>query len=67
MSYNVHLGIDSDGQLDLEQVAPVVDGEHPDVVTLQEVVRGWPGAGGIDLAQWLSHRLRMSYVYAGSG
>ncbi len=64
MSYNAHLGIDSHGQLDLEEVARVVEGDCPDVAALQEVVRGWPGAGGIDLAQWLSHRLRMSYVYA---
>jgi len=64
MTYNVHLGINSDGQLDLEGVARVIERGHPDVVALQEVVRGWPGAGGIDLAQWLSHRLRMPYAYA---
>jgi hypothetical protein len=64
VSYNAHLGINSDGQLDLEEVARVILETHTDVVALQEVVRGWPGAGGVDLAQWLSHRLRMRFVYA---
>jgi endonuclease/exonuclease/phosphatase family metal-dependent hydrolase len=64
VSYNAHLGIDSDGQIDLEAVADVILEQHPDVVALQEVVRGWPGAGGLDLAEWLSHRLRMPYAYA---
>jgi len=64
MSYNVHLGIDGQGQLDPEAIAMVIEAQHPDVVCLQEVVRGWPGAGGMDLAEWLSHRLRMPYAYA---
>lgn len=64
VSYNVHLGIDSDGQLDLEEVARVILEKHPDVVALEEVVRGWPGAGSVDLAEWLSQRLRMRYQYA---
>lgn len=64
VSYNAHLGLGPDGQLDLEEVARVILEQHPDVVALQEVVRGWPGAGGLDLAQWLSNRLRMRYVYA---
>jgi endonuclease/exonuclease/phosphatase family metal-dependent hydrolase len=65
MTYNVHAGgIDQDGQLDPEAIARVIEVQHPDVVALQEVVRGWPGPGSIDLAEWLSHRLRMAYCYA---
>jgi endonuclease/exonuclease/phosphatase family metal-dependent hydrolase len=64
MSYNVHLGIDGDGQLSPEALAGVIERQRPAVVCLQEVVRGWPGTGGIDLAEWLSHRLGMAFAFA---
>jgi endonuclease/exonuclease/phosphatase family metal-dependent hydrolase len=64
MSCNVHLAIDQAGQLDPSEVARVIRRENPDVVALQEVVRGWAGAGGLDLAEWLSRELRMDYVYS---
>jgi endonuclease/exonuclease/phosphatase family metal-dependent hydrolase len=31
---------------------------------LQEISRGWLIAGGLDVAEWLSRRLQMPYVYA---
>ncbi|HEX9122509.1 MAG TPA: endonuclease/exonuclease/phosphatase family protein [Actinomycetota bacterium] len=64
VSYNVHLGVNLDGQLDPEGIARSIEGEDPDVVALQEVGRGWVIGGTMDLAEWLSHRLRMPYVYA---
>jgi hypothetical protein len=64
VSYNVHLAIDRDRQLNPEVIAEVIESETPDVVALQEVPRGWPGAGGLDLAEWLSRRLGMPYAYA---
>jgi endonuclease/exonuclease/phosphatase family metal-dependent hydrolase len=64
VSYNVHLGIDHSGQVDPEALADVIEKLRPDVVALQEVPRGWAGAGGTDMAEWLSHRLRMRYVFA---
>lgn len=64
VSYNVHLGVNLGGQLDPEGIALSVEREDPDVVALQEVGRGWVIGGTMDLAEWLSHRLRMPYVYA---
>jgi len=64
VSYNVHLGVNLDGQLDPEGIARSIEREDPDVVALQEVGRGWVIGGTMDLAEWLSHRLRMPYVYA---
>lgn len=46
-----------DGRLDPERIAAVLEAGNADVVALQEVARGWPLAGGLDLAAWLSRRL----------
>jgi endonuclease/exonuclease/phosphatase family metal-dependent hydrolase len=64
INYNVHLAIDADGQLDPEEIARVIEQSGPDVVALQEVPRGWAGAGTTDLAEWFSQRLRMPYRFA---
>jgi endonuclease/exonuclease/phosphatase family metal-dependent hydrolase len=64
VSYNVHLGVNIDGQLNPEGIARSIERGDPDVVALQEVGRGWVIGGTMDLAEWLSHRLRMPYVYA---
>jgi endonuclease/exonuclease/phosphatase family metal-dependent hydrolase len=63
VSYNVHMGVDTAGQIDPEAIAQVVESQAPDVVVLQEVVRGRAIAGTLDLAEWLSRRLGMPYVY----
>jgi endonuclease/exonuclease/phosphatase family metal-dependent hydrolase len=64
VNYNIHSAVNGDGQLDPEGIARVIEEQRPDVVTLQEVSRGWAIGGTTDLAEWLSHRLRMRYVYA---
>lgn len=64
MNYNIHSAVNGEGQLDAEGIARVIQAQRPDVVTLQEVSRGWAIAGTTDLAEWLSHRLNMRYVYA---
>lgn len=63
-TYNVHLAIGSRSQLDPEAIAKTIDAAGLDVVGLQEVPRGWVGAGTMDLAEWLSHRLGMRYALA---
>jgi endonuclease/exonuclease/phosphatase family metal-dependent hydrolase len=63
VSYNVHSAVDTDGNLDPEAVATVIEGQRPDVVLLQEVSRGWAIAGTIDLGEWLSRRLRMPFAW----
>jgi endonuclease/exonuclease/phosphatase family metal-dependent hydrolase len=63
VSFNVHGAVDVDGQVDPEGTARVIEGQDPDVVILQEVSRGWPVFGTMDVAEWLSWRLDMPYVY----
>ena len=64
VNYNIHSAVNGDGQLYPEGIARVIQRQRPDVVTLQEVSRGWAIAGTTDLAEWLSHRLGMRHVYA---
>lgn len=66
VSYNIHTAVSTDGQVDPEATARVIEAEDPDVVLLQEVTRGWVIAGSLDSAEYLSDRLGMPYVYAGA-
>lgn len=61
MTYNVHNGFNTNGQLGLEALAQVIEAEQPDVVALQEVSRGWVVNGSVDMLDWLSRRLRLPY------
>ena len=62
MTYNLHNGFNADGHLDMEALARVIEENHPDIVALQEVSRGWLVSGRLDMLTWLSQRLNMSYV-----
>lgn len=63
MSYNLHNGFNTDGRLDLEALAKVIEQSNADVVALQEISRGWLIWGSVDMLTWLSQRLGMPYVY----
>jgi endonuclease/exonuclease/phosphatase family metal-dependent hydrolase len=63
VNYNVHLAVNPDGQLDPEATARTIQALRPDVVALQEAGRGWPVNTTMDVAEWLSRRLRMPFVY----
>ncbi|MFN8373923.1 MAG: endonuclease/exonuclease/phosphatase family protein [Anaerolineae bacterium] len=62
MDYNLHYGINTDGMADPEGLARVIEAQNPDVVTLQEVSRGWLIGGSVEMLEWLSIRLEMPYV-----
>ena len=62
MTYNLHNGFNTRGELDLEALAAVIEENKADIVALQEVSRGWLINGGIDMLSWLSQRLDMPYV-----
>ena len=64
MDYNIHSAITFDGWIDPEGIARVIESQHPDILTLQECTRGWLIAGSLDIAEWLSRRLEMPYIYA---
>lgn len=63
LSWNVHAAVDANGQLVPDVVADQIEAQRPDVVVLQEVARGWPIGGALDLARWLSARLDMPFVW----
>lgn len=63
MSYNIHQGFGTAGDLDMEALAQAIEAEDPDVIALQEVSRGWMINGSVDTLEWLSQRLDMPYVW----
>lgn len=63
VSYNLHMGVNTEGQVNPEAMARVIEAQRPDVVVLQEVARGWALNGTTDIATWMAARLDMPYVY----
>ena len=63
MTYNLHNGFNTDGELNLEDLTDIVQYEKPDILALQEVSRGWAINGSADTLLWLSDHLDMPYVY----
>jgi len=64
VQWNVRYGVDEDGQLDPEAIADAVEAQgEVDLVVLNEVARGWPLSGQLDLATWLSRRLALNAVW----
>ncbi|MFQ5610603.1 MAG: endonuclease/exonuclease/phosphatase family protein [Anaerolineae bacterium] len=66
-TFNIHQGVGSNQQLDLEAIAQVIEASGANVIGLQEVNRGWLASGGIDTLTWLSQRLGMPFVYSTLG
>ena len=64
MTYNLHCGFDTQGDLTLEAQARVIEESGAEVVALQEVSRGWVMNGSVDMLAWLARRLDMGYAYA---
>lgn len=65
-TYNIHSAVSWHGDLDPAGIAEVLDDGGAEVTMLQEVARGWPLAGGLDTAAWLSRRLGAEVVYGGA-
>jgi endonuclease/exonuclease/phosphatase family metal-dependent hydrolase len=63
MTYNLHNGFNTDGDLDMEALAQVIEESQPDIIALQEIARGWLVSGRLDMLTWLSQRLGMTYVF----
>jgi endonuclease/exonuclease/phosphatase family metal-dependent hydrolase len=62
-TYNIHGGVDWYGRLDPEAIARVLENGEAEVIMLQEVARGWPLAGGLDSAAYLSRRLGADFAF----
>lgn len=63
MDYNLHNAANTDGRIDPEAIAKLIEAQGADIVGLQEVSRGWLIWGGLDMLSWLSQRLGMDYVW----
>lgn len=63
MTYNLHNGFNTNGQLNLEDLARTIEQAKPDIVGLQEVSRGWYIDSNVDIIGWLSQRLKMPYIF----
>ena len=63
-NYNLHNGFDVAGTLDLEGMARLIQSQQADIVTVQEVSRGWAVNGSADMAVWLSWRLGMPVIFS---
>jgi len=61
--FNIHGGVNVDGQVDPGTTALAIEAQRPDVVVLNEVGRGWPIFGTLDAAEWLAQRLEMPYLF----
>ena len=63
MSYNIHRGIGTDGELSLERIARIIRDQNPDLVALQEVDKGTNRSFGVDQAAELAKLTNMHHVY----
>lgn len=64
MTYNIHVGVGMDKQLDLQRIADVINKERPDLVGLQEVDRGVERTQRKDEIIELAHLTKMEYAFA---
>jgi len=64
MTYNIHVGVGMDKQLDLARIAAVIKAQHPDLVGLQEVDRGVKRTGGVDEIAELARLTGMEFAFA---
>lgn len=66
MTYNVHQGFDAGQVPALDALTETIEREAPDVLVLQEVVRGWVIDEQHDVLSVLAERLGMQYVWQGN-
>lgn len=63
MTYNIHQGFDAGQIPSLDGLVDTISAEHPDVVCLQEVARGWMIDEQHDALSVLAERLGMRYAF----
>ena len=64
MTYNIHQGFNAGQVPSLDMLVEVISRESPDVLVLQEVVRGWMIDEQHDALSVLAERLGMPYVFS---
>ena len=63
VTYNIHHGEGTDGKLDLERIAAVINAEKPDLVGLNEVDQGVRRSQGLDEPAELAKLTGMTHVF----
>jgi endonuclease/exonuclease/phosphatase family metal-dependent hydrolase len=66
MTYNIHSAYNIEGHQDPEAIARVIEESNADIITFQEISRGWLVNGSTDLVSWLSKRLDMQALFHGT-
>jgi endonuclease/exonuclease/phosphatase family metal-dependent hydrolase len=66
LSYNIHHGEGTDGKLDLERIARVIDSVTADVVALQEVDKNVTRTGGVDQPAELGRLTKLNVAFGGN-
>ncbi|MFE9234735.1 endonuclease/exonuclease/phosphatase family protein [Cellulosimicrobium funkei] len=64
LDWNLHYGVSADPSVRLDEMAATITESGADVVTLQEVSRGWVLGGGADMATYLARATGMRVVFA---
>jgi endonuclease/exonuclease/phosphatase family metal-dependent hydrolase len=65
LDYNIHQALDYYSVPSAHTLADFIQSTEADVVTLQEVNRGWNISGGVDMVAWLRWRFPSYYVVYG--
>ncbi|MFE6237277.1 endonuclease/exonuclease/phosphatase family protein [Cellulosimicrobium sp. NPDC057862] len=63
LDWNLHYGVSADPSVRLDEMVATIEGSGADVVTLQEVSRGWVLGGGADMATYLARETGMRVVF----
>lgn len=63
LDWNLHYGVSAGPGVELDEMVDVIAGSGAQVVTLQEVSRGWVMGGGADMATYLEQQLGMRSAF----
>lgn len=64
LDWNLHFGVTQDPGMGLDQMAQVINDSGAQIVTLQEVSRGWVMGGRADMATYLARATEKNMVLA---
>ncbi|MBM7498032.1 endonuclease/exonuclease/phosphatase family protein [Oerskovia paurometabola] len=66
LDWNLHYGVSATPSVELDDVAATIRDSGAQVVTLQEVSRGWVLGGGVDMASYLARATDMEVAFVGA-
>ena len=66
LDWNLHYGVSATPSVELDDVAATIRDSGAQVVTLQEVSRGWVLGGGVDMAGYLARATGMEVAFVGA-